>query len=379
MKPISSHFIFEALADEPSITMACNTRTSVGLIKGIFKAAKELNSPIIFELAKTECDLKGGYTGFTPKEFSEKTREASEGVDYDLWALHADHLTIKKGTRQEINDTKELIKAQINAGYTSFAIDASHLFNYGGKTIREELIQNIEATIELSKFIKNNHPTRFGLEVEVGEIGKKDEHGRVLTKPEEAVEFIRALNEENVFPHALAIANGSVHGNTYDEHGHVVPQSSIDIPQTIKVAKALADMGSKVRIAQHGITGTPIEFIEKYFPKKSIIKGNVGTEWQNIIWSVLKEKEPILWREIITWVQETYSEEAKEKGITSKEQLIGLYSKKAFKPFKEKIEELNENTVFEIEQKAYSRAKQFITAFGGKNSGDKVREYMNKN
>ncbi|MBN2127280.1 MAG: class II fructose-bisphosphate aldolase [Candidatus Diapherotrites archaeon] len=376
MKPISSHYMFEALADEPSIIMACNTRTSIGLIKGIFRAAKEMNAPIIFELAKTECNLSGGYTGFTPKMFAEKTMQIAEEVNYDCWALHADHLTIKKGTSEEIEDTKKLIKAQIDAGYTSFAIDASHLFNYEGKNTREELTPNINATIELAEFIKKNHPSNYGLEVEVGEIGKTDEHGRVLTKPEEAVEFITALKEKGIEPHAIAIANGSVHGNTYDEKGRIVPQSSIDIPQTIKVAEALAKTGSKVRIAQHGITGTPIEFIEKYFPKKAIIKGNVGTEWQNIIWSALKEKEPLLWKEINFWTYETYSKEAEKKGITSKEQLMGTYSKNAFKPFKEKIDSLNEKTVYAIEVKAFEKAKEFIKAFGAKNSAEKIRKYM---
>jgi fructose-bisphosphate aldolase, class II len=376
MKPISSHYMFEALADEPSIIMACNTRTSIGLIKGIFRAAKELNAPIIFELAKSECNLNGGYTGFTPKEFAKKTMQIAEEVNYDCWALHADHITVKKGTKEELQETKELIKAQINAGYTSFAIDASHLFNYEGKNIREELNPNINATIELSEFIKKNHSQQYGLEVEVGEIGKTDKHGRILTKPEEAVEFINALKEANINPHAIAVANGSIHGNTYDEKGNLVPQSSIDIPQTIKIAEALAKTGSKVRIAQHGITGTPIEFIEKFFPKKAIIKGNVGTEWQNIIWSVLKEKEPLLWKEINFWTYETYSKTAEKKGITSKTQLMGTYSKNAFKPFKEKINSLNENTVYAIEQKTFEKAKEFLKAFGAKNSADKIRKYM---
>ena len=46
---------------------------------------------------------------------------------------------IKKGDPKEVEETKQLIDAQIAAGYTSFAIDASHLFNFEGKTVREEL------------------------------------------------------------------------------------------------------------------------------------------------------------------------------------------------------------------------------------------------
>ena len=138
-------------------------------------------------------------------------RNAAEAVQFDVWALHADHISIKKGDAAEVEGTKQLIDAQIKAGYTSFAIDASHLFNFEGKTVREELAENIRVTTDLARYIKSRmNGKEFGLEVEVGEIGRKDGQGLVLTQPDEAVEFIRALNENNVFPDVLAIANGSL-------------------------------------------------------------------------------------------------------------------------------------------------------------------------
>ena len=85
--------------------------------------------------------------------------------------------------------------------------------------------KNIQITSEIARYIKSRmKDTDFGLEVEVGEIGRKDDHGLVLTKPEEAVAFIKALNENDVYPQVLAIANGSVHGHTYDESGNVIEQ-----------------------------------------------------------------------------------------------------------------------------------------------------------
>ena len=71
-------------------------------------------------------------------------REAAEVTEFDIWALHADHITVKTGSPAEIEETKQLIDAQMQAGYTSFAIDASHLFNFEGKTVREELEPNIQ-------------------------------------------------------------------------------------------------------------------------------------------------------------------------------------------------------------------------------------------
>jgi len=81
-----------------------------------------------------------------------------------------------------------LIDAQVAAGYTSFAIDASHSSTSKEKNVREELEKNIVATTDLAHHIKNRMKGKdFGLEVEVGEIGRKDGQGLILTKPEEAV------------------------------------------------------------------------------------------------------------------------------------------------------------------------------------------------
>jgi len=68
------------------------------------------------QVARSESDLNGGYTGLTPQAFSEKMRAAARATEFDVWALHADHITIKKGDAAEIDGTKQLIDAQVNAG-----------------------------------------------------------------------------------------------------------------------------------------------------------------------------------------------------------------------------------------------------------------------
>ena len=181
--------------------MAANVRIAT-VAEGIFRAAKDTDSAVFMELARSESDLKGGYTGLTPQTFSEKMHAAAKAIGFDIWALHADHITIKKGDAAEIDGTKQLIDAQVKAGYTSFAIDASHLFNFEGKTVREELEENIRVTSDLARYIRQKmNGKEFGLEVEVGEIGRKDTEGLILTRPEEAVGFIKALNENDVHPH----------------------------------------------------------------------------------------------------------------------------------------------------------------------------------
>jgi len=354
--------VYRALKNAEAIILAANPRFNLGVLEGLLQAAKDMNTIIILELARSECDLNGGYTGLTPQTFANNVRSAAKKVDNPNFIIHGDHITVKKKSEEVLKETKKLIKSQIENGYTSFAIDASFLFNMEGKTTYEQLEDNIKVTTELANFIRDNAPKiDYGLEVEVGEIGKKDEKGFVYTTVDEAVTFIKALNENDVYPNFLAIANGSTHGNIYDEKGNPIEQITIDIPRTIEIAKAIEPYN--VRIAQHGITGTPLELIKKHFPKGLIGKGNVGTYWQNIVWDVLKTNEIELFSSIQKWVLEKFKPANPNK---SEVEIFGKNSKYAFKEFFNPLHSINVDTVEKIKKKTYEEAIKFIDAFNAK-------------
>ena len=151
MEPIQGNKVYSALAQGNSIILACNPRITKGVAAGIFRAAKELDAAIIMELARSECNQHKGYTGLTPTNLSANLKEANSKIGHDIWVLHADHIQIKKGTPEDIADTKELISEQIDAGYTSFAIDASYLFDFKAESVEDELAPNLKATIEVGK------------------------------------------------------------------------------------------------------------------------------------------------------------------------------------------------------------------------------------
>jgi len=364
--PLPGKEFFQKLHDKDSIILATNTRICVGIVDGIFRAAKETASPIIFELARSECDLSAedpnlpekGYTGLTPEKFAAKIKEAANRADYSKYLIHADHITIKKGSPEEIKLTKELVSNQVRNGYTSFAIDASFLFNTEGKDEKEQLAENIRVTTEIAKHIEQEFGSNnFGLEVEVGEIGKKDpETGMVMTTKEEAVTYIKELNANGVFPQVLAIANGSVHGFSYDESGNPVEQVGIDLSRTAEIARAVAGYG--VSIAQHGITGTPMEIISTKFPKGLIGKGNVGTLWMTLAWDVLKEHEPELYGKIHGWTLQKYG----KTGVPDNEIFLAK-SKYAIKHFFNEIYDIKPATVETLENRACEEAKKFFKAF----------------
>ena len=355
-KPKWGRPFYEKLHSSNSIIMACNTRIANGVVKGILKAAKDTQSPIIFELAKSESDLKGGYTGLTPEKYAKFINEVAADVQYPNYVIHGDH--IKVGKREDIPGVKDLITAQIEAGYSSFAIDASFLYNENGSNESERLAGNIGATIEVAEFIEDKVGHKdFGLEVEVGEIGKKDpKTGLVMTTVDEATTYIQSLNDAGIHPQFLAIANGSVHGFQYDESGNPIPQVGIDIALTKDIGNAIKPMG--VKIAQHGITGTPLEIIASQFPKDVIGKGNVGTNWMTVAWEVLKVFEPELFSKIFKWTKDNYHGESVHINET-----FLKYSKLAIIKHFDELYSVKADTQHALSSAAYTSSLYFLKAF----------------
>src|SRR3989304_1767841 len=92
---LNSHDIFRAIRDEKVIIMACNTRIK-HVIPGIMRAAQELDAIVAFELAKSEGNLKGGYTGMDPYIFFDVVTEYAERTGLTKpFFIHGDHVTTK--------------------------------------------------------------------------------------------------------------------------------------------------------------------------------------------------------------------------------------------------------------------------------------------
>jgi len=275
-EPVWGKDLFEAIRGKPHSIMAANIRTKASL-QGIMKAAQETGSPVLFEIAMSEL----GYTGFTPQTFVETIKTEAKRLGFDQpYAIHGDHITIKENIPEAVQKAEDLINEQIEAGFTSFAIDASHCFDVNAPTKREALRDNIEITTRLARIIQERVP-RASIEVEVGEIGHTVGGKQELTTVEEAVEFVKALQENGVQPDLLAIHNGTEHGNAFDAQGNPVPQLGIDLQRTREVTEAIAEYGL-VGITQHGTTGTAPEHLSK-FVDAGIKKVNVATHFQNIV------------------------------------------------------------------------------------------------
>ncbi len=328
--PLNSKDILSVLKDKKVILMACNTRIR-HVVPGIMKAADELDAIVGFEMAKSEGHIDGGYTGQDPKTYFETLTGYAEEIGFTKpFFIHGDHITVKNTSAEAIEDARKLIAAELEHGYTSFAIDAS--FNL--------IPDNIKITTDLAQPII---AAGIGLEVEVGEVGPTGK-AATLTTIEEALEFISGLNTNNIHPNMLAINNGSKHGNYLAGE-----QIFIDLERTGEIYNAVKSYG--VVIAQHGITGTPLHLVGT-FADYGIRKGNVGTHWQNIAHEGLPQD---LMDEMRKWAKDN-----------------GKNIKMATKPFKAQIDSIPQKYKDQTADKAYEVAKDFIKAFRAEGTASMV-------
>ena len=333
--PLNGRDVFKALSPHKGIVMACNIRIS-SVLPGIMRAADELGAVVAFELAKTEGNVDGGYTGMNPETFVHTILSHAEKVNFSVpFVIHGDHITVKNTSAKEIDEARALIAAELSAGYTSFAIDAS--FN--------PIPDNARITALLSAPIRER---KLGLEVEVGEI-KSAGSESTLSTVEEAVELMERLSAAGVAADLLAINNGSKHGN-YLEGEKIF----IDLERTGQIHAAVhARFG--VDIAQHGITGTPLHLIGR-FADYGIRKGNVGTQWQNIAHEGLP---PALMQKMRDWAKS-----------------VGKDIKFATKPFKQEIDAIPAEVAEKIEKAAYREALQLFRAFRAEGTAKIVADFL---
>jgi fructose-bisphosphate aldolase class II len=327
--------VFVSFADEPLIVMACNPRIR-HVIPGIMKAAEELDAVIAFELTRTESGLDGGYTGQTPDAFFATIVDYAERCRFTKpFVIHGDHVTVRDTSASELAAAADLIAAELSAGYTSFAIDAS--FNPLDDNIR--IVKHLAVPITAAG---------YGLEVELGEVRPVGSESN-LTTVEETEEFLASLTSSGVQPHLLAIDNGSKSGNYLD--GEMI---RIDLERTGEINQVARGYGIS-GLVQHGITGTPLRIVGK-LADYGIRKGNVGTLWQNVAHAGL----PLdLMDAMRNWARENRRD-----------------IKYATVLFKAEIDGIPEENARMILDMAYREAKEFLTAFRAKGSATRLAKAL---
>ncbi len=193
----------------------------------IVKAAVAKKSPAIIQVS--ESTIK--YSGLKPITHIVETVAKNEAVDVPI-ALHLDH-------GRSFHSVAECI----NAGFSSIMIDASDLpFD--------------EDTFLTKNVVEYAHKRGVWVQGEVGRLKGIEgnvsvaEREAVMTKPEEAVEYIKKTEIDT-----LAVAVGQCHGITKMRKG--VP--NLDLKRLARIKKAVKN----IPLVLHGASGIPRDQIRK--------------------------------------------------------------------------------------------------------------------
>jgi fructose-bisphosphate aldolase class II len=215
------------------------------MLKAIFEAADEMQSPIIVEASEGAIKYAGANMIYA------MTKTLSETYPHIPVALHLDH-----GTSIE-----SCMKA-IRAGFTSVMIDASH-------DPFEENLAKTKAVVDLA------HSVNVGVEAELGRLmGIEDnivvsERDAVLINVEEAEKFVKETSVDYLAP-----AIGTSHG-AFKFKG----EPKLDFQRLKDVKKV-----TNIPLVLHGASSIPDEVREAFESTGGDLKGSKGVPF-----SFLKE------------------------------------------------------------------------------------------
>ena len=168
-------------AEEKNIGCGAFSVGNMEMVKGAIRAAEELNTPIILQIA--EVRLKNSPLHLMGPMMVQAAKEAKVDV-----AVHLDH-----------GLTFETVDKALELGFTSVMLDASTL-------PFEENIAKVKTVVEKAR--------KYGatVEAELGLVGGSEDgscdHGIRCTDPDDAVFYARETGID-----ALAVAIGNAHGN----------------------------------------------------------------------------------------------------------------------------------------------------------------------
>ena len=214
--------------------------------EAILDEAQALNAPVILGVSEGAAKYMGGWLVVSAMV---KAYIKSKNITVPV-ALHVDH-----------GSSFEVVKAAIDAGFSSVMIDASHF----------PFEENIEIT---KKVVEYAHAKGISVEAELGRVGGQEDHvvaETMYADPEEC----RILVEKTGID-CLAPALGSVHGPYHGE------------PKLGFKEMAYINDLLKMPLVLHGGSGIPDEQLRKAIDRGTA-KINVNTESQQAWTAIVRE------------------------------------------------------------------------------------------
>lgn len=316
---------------------------------------------VIFEIARSEIS----YTDQRPDEYAVSVLAAAIKENYQgPIFLQGDHFQV-----DETEQTKNLIKDAIGAGFYNIDIDASTLVDLGKEDLDGQQAQNYEATAELTQYIHQQQPRGAAISIggEIGHIGGKNS---TVADFEAFMKGYTALVKNNGIS-KISVQTGTTHGGVPLPGGNlavITPDFSV-LHDIGLVARKKYGLGGAV---QHGASTLPIEQFPK-FVEAQTLEIHLATGFQNIVFDNMP---PELRNEMYDWLEKNCKEDWQEGW--SKEQFIYKMRKKAMGPFKEKLWKLTNQQKSPILQKLAEQFSLIFEKLGLFNSKDIIAKYVHQ-
>lgn len=231
-------------ADQGNYAVGAFNVANMEMIIGAIKAAEELKSPIILQVAE-------GRLEYSPLE-----------LIGPMMVSAAKNANVNVGVNFDHGMTLEKIKMALDLGFTSVMIDGSKL----------PLDKNIELTKEVIR-----EANKFGasVEAEVGRVGGSEDNSKgvsiLYTDVEDAKKFVKETGVDT-----LAVAIGNAHGVYEGE-----PNLNFEVLENI-------DKVIEIPLVLHGGTGITSDDFRKC-AKTGIRKINIATATFNSVNNQAKE------------------------------------------------------------------------------------------
>lgn len=229
-------------AEKAGCALGSFSPRSTSMIQPVLRAGQKTQSPLIVQISTRELTRHFVTPAEIGAEFYAQVREL--GITIPV-VLHLDH-----------SWDFDVIKAAIDAGFTSVMIDASE----------HPLDENIRISREVAEYA---HAHGVSVEAELGRIGttdfvETDKDEELYTVPEEALRFVDETGID-----ALAVSVGTAHGV------YVVRQPKVDIERLIAIRKL-----TPVHLVLHGGSGVPAQMIADaiHIPGGGVSKVNIATD-----------------------------------------------------------------------------------------------------
>lgn len=335
----------------------------------IFKTAQTQNVGLfIFEIARSEM----GYTDQDPDNYVTNILAAAIKIGWNKPIfIQGDHFQVKLDDAKqiktgEIESIKKLISQAIEAGFYNIDLDGSPLIN------QDDQSQNAKYVAELTNYIRSIEPEGVTVSIggEIGEIGsQKNSTTQEVTNFME--QFNRNFNKDITGLSKLAVQTGTSHGGIVDTDGNIV-KAEVAFANIKNMSQFCREKYGVGGVVQHGAsTLSDSEFAK--FPDSQAIEIHLATGLQNIIFDHPAFPSDLL-DHIYAWIDEDLESERKE-GQTD-EQLHYKLRKKAWKPFKQNLFELDGEVTKPIMQTLADKFAFYFKSLRVENTTQLVEQYV---